>query len=241
MANAWGCDGSQLYPPLMDAWCKEQLGFVKPIDITNAAGTQTVAMAALNAVSYRINLGPPGEYLLIENRQQISFDTPLPAGGLAIFHIDNTVADNVHPSYPGAPNWASDHYKVALLAADGQFNLEKGGSADASDFFRSPLATSLTPFTTPSTMSYQKGVFGNANNVYITGISASSTTMSFTYTKGPGPVTKCDGTNPCQNGGGCTPVGTTSYTCTCAVGFQGAFLLILLHLCCIQDSRVVLE
>ena len=34
MANSWGFDGSQYYPPHMSSWSKIQMGWLVPVDVT---------------------------------------------------------------------------------------------------------------------------------------------------------------------------------------------------------------
>ena len=94
MGNAWGFDNSQYYPPLLSAWSKVELGWVIPT-IVKSQGTYTLSQACDNAEVIKIEKGfPKGEYLLIENRQSCSFDTKVPQGGLAVFHIDENIIDD---------------------------------------------------------------------------------------------------------------------------------------------------
>ncbi|MFN9979314.1 MAG: hypothetical protein ACK53Y_05350, partial [bacterium] len=84
MANSWGFDGSQYYPPHMSAWSKIQLGWVKPTVIT-AAGTYTARKACEFPDLFQISKNfPSGEYLLIENRQKCKFDGVISGPGLAV-------------------------------------------------------------------------------------------------------------------------------------------------------------
>jgi hypothetical protein len=90
------------------------------------------------------NFGSGKEYLLIENRQQCKFDLPLPGPGLAIYHIDDSLTDYTIQGYPGQTGWPGNgnHYRVALLQADGNYDLEKGKNrGDGTDLFASPRAT----------------------------------------------------------------------------------------------------
>jgi M6 family metalloprotease-like protein len=53
MANSWGFDGTQNYPPLMDAWSKIRLGWVDPVPIS-LPGTYAVGAAAETPQVYMI-------------------------------------------------------------------------------------------------------------------------------------------------------------------------------------------
>lgn len=186
MGDSWGFDGSQFYPGVMSVWSKMELGWVKPIDIISD-GRYELNMSQTSDIAYRINHGfPEGEYLLLENRQSQGFDQYLDHGGIAIWHID-LKGDQSQTGHPGQSGWPENgnHYKVALVQADGKFELERGfqfrGKGDLfhKDIIYSigpSIDTSYGPF--PNTDSYQNGVI-RKTGITIFDISESSHTMSF--------------------------------------------------------------
>jgi hypothetical protein len=82
----------------MENTCGESL--IKYIQPMVNIFCNSVPAAERDPTVYRINLGNPGEYLLIENRQPMDFDARMPQGGLAIFHIDDR-ASFTGPGFPG--------------------------------------------------------------------------------------------------------------------------------------------
>eukprot|EP00985_Skeletonema_marinoi_P012589 scaffold6092_cov105-Skeletonema_marinoi.AAC.6 len=191
MANSWGVDGSQRYPPILSAWSKVQLGWIDPISITEK-GDYTLKQSYQFPEVYKIESGyAPNEYLLIENRQPGSFDALLQFGGLAIWHIDENVSVFGNEGYPGQLGWPANnkHYAVALLQADSRYDLERGiNYGDYGDLFRkdyffgvdflfpSEGHPSLGPF--PNTDSYAQGVLTRTNH-FISGITATGPQMTF--------------------------------------------------------------
>lgn len=197
MANSWGFDGSQLYPPHMSPWSKTRLGWLAPTTLS-APGTYSLQAVEDFAEVYRIDQGfPSGEYLLIENRQAIGFDGDMPQDGLAIWHIDEQ-ANDVDEGYPGqivgGTPWPENgrHYRVALLQADGNYNLERRNNrGDAGDVWHGDGVAEINGTTLPSTDTYQDGiVLETGNRIY--GISGSQYQMTFDYGDGvtpPPPLT----------------------------------------------------
>jgi hypothetical protein len=121
----------------MSPWSKKTLGWVTPLMI-ESDGVYTARASATNPDIYMISAGgyADREYLLIENRQPLLFDIDFPAGGLLIYHVDETANDM--RGFPGQSGWPSNgnHYQVAMLQADGLYNLEKAeNNGDAGDFF----------------------------------------------------------------------------------------------------------
>jgi len=74
-------------PTHLSAWCKEQLGFVTPIDIV---GTEIVQIPPVESypVVYRLweDQFMGSRYFLFENRQAIGFDASLEGEGVLIWH-----------------------------------------------------------------------------------------------------------------------------------------------------------
>lgn len=201
MANSWGWDGSQYWPPHLSGWAKFVLGWMPA----------TVPVEGLNQVEatenhfpdapqlYIIQEGfPEGEFLLIENRQRKGYDKNIPQGGILIWHIDNgnnkaAFRNSLrNEGFPGQPGWPENgnHYGVALLQADGQYDLEKGHNhGDREDVFHALGVDELLPCLDlsacqyPNTDSYKNGVIARSN-VAIYDISQSSDVMTFKYYHG---------------------------------------------------------
>lgn len=206
MANSWAFDGQQYCPSHMSAWSKLQLGWVAPTVLTGA-GSYTADQVNTNPQIYRIDSGyPAGEYLLLENRQPVGVDCTMPQGGLLIWHIDDTTGYNTE-GYPGQAGWPGNgnHYRVALLQADGQYHLEKGlsGGGDAGDVHHGAGVDAIGPGPGghPNTDTYQSGNIQQTGNT-IFDISNSGPSMTFCYNA-------CSNL-PAPSNLGATATGTTS-------------------------------
>jgi M6 family metalloprotease-like protein len=191
MCNCWGFDGSQLYPPMFSPWSKIQLGWIVPAKLSSN-GNFVISQSANTTLIYRLDTGfPVGEYLLLENRQNIGYDRMLAQGGLAVWHIDEN-SDRFRQGYPGQSRWPvnGNHYRIALLQADGQYELEHGnenwgrGDLYRADFVKEigpSWRTTFGPF--PNTDKYQGGVVNNTG-IRIYNIGPSSSSMSFSLSFG---------------------------------------------------------
>ena len=107
---------------------------------------------------------PTGEYLLIENRQPIQWDTSFPTGGIVIYHVDELMTGQTKRGYPGHPNFPKDHYRVSVIQADGKYDIEMGESpGDETDFWIDGMtlgpgdANGAGTTKWPNTDSYQSG------------------------------------------------------------------------------------
>ena len=151
MASPFGLNNNQMQPGSLSPWSKLEMGFVKePIEITES-GYYTARPSNDYPDIYAIKRGyPEKEMLLLENRQAKGHDETLPAGGMLIFKIDGTIYYNGNRKhgFPGQTNapedgqsWPSNglHYPVALLQADGNYDLEQSyNNGEAEDFYNSP-------------------------------------------------------------------------------------------------------
>lgn len=184
MANSWGFDGTQLHPPHFCAWSRIFLGWTTPTVLT-APGVYAIDQAETNSQVYRIDNGyPSGEYLLIENRQPAGIESAMPQGGLCIYHIDDTTGYYTE-GYPGQTGWPENgnHYRVAVLQADGDYDLEMGHNrGDSGDVYHAGGVSAIGsgPGIYPNTDAYQDGNITVTDND-IHNISTAGATMSFTF------------------------------------------------------------
>lgn len=111
-------------PYHLSAYNKVALGWITPTVVTGNMLDITVPPIETDPVIYKVwRDGIPGEeYFLLENRQNIGFDTFLPGRGLLIWHVDETMfpRQTIQPTEDAAPEgW----FRVALEQADGRNQL----------------------------------------------------------------------------------------------------------------------
>jgi M6 family metalloprotease-like protein len=126
-------------PQHFSAWCKEQLGWLKPT-VIDPTVKQKLILGPVEGSSkecYKVLIRPDGsEYLLLENRTKKGFDRDLPGEGLLVWRV----VDN-HPILEESHG---------ILGPDGPDRFRNAVP------FPSASNNAFTPYTTPSSKS-QKG------------------------------------------------------------------------------------
>ncbi len=136
-------------PQHMSAWCKEQLGWLKPTVIDPTVPQKLVLSPILGSTRecYKVLIRKDGrEYLLLENRRKSGFDANMPAEGLLIWHVVGN--------------------RPILEESHGIEGPEGPGAFADSVPFPSKSNDSFTPYTTPSSRSQ----IGGGLPVHITNI-----------------------------------------------------------------------
>jgi len=112
--GTWGGGGNK--PTHPSAWCKLNQEWVNVINVNTDQRLRIEDVKDSNTIYRLWKDGVVGkEYFLIENRQQNGYDEHIPGEGLLIWHIDENVATNSNEV----------HYKVALMQADNNRDLER--------------------------------------------------------------------------------------------------------------------
>jgi immune inhibitor A len=163
--GSWGGGGDT--PAHPSAWCKANQGWVT-VDNRKVNGTLGAPDVKTSNTVYRLwkdgTVG--GEYFLLENRQKTGFDVSLPAAGLLIWHVDEAQSGNTD----------ENHYKVALMQADGkremEHNVNRGDPGDPYPGTGNNKTFNAT--SNPNSKSYT----GADSCVAVTAISASGPTMT---------------------------------------------------------------
>jgi immune inhibitor A len=167
-SGSWGNGG--FTPVHFDAWSKSKLGFVTPqVCTTNVAGI-TVPKAETSPTSYLVwtNGIFSNEYFMVENRQQVLFDSYLPGSGLVVYHVDEEALSNDKQCC----GTCVLHCIAAVEQADGDCDLENNvNSGDPGDPFPGSGGTNnpnhvFDYASTPSSKDYS----GNDTQVAVTDI-----------------------------------------------------------------------
>jgi immune inhibitor A len=166
MANPYGWKINPAIPGHMGPYSREVCGWLTYIEITQD-GVYAIQPSEMSSQIYVIRQGfPDGEYLVIENRQQVKWDMDWPGNGVIIWHMDELAPLQTKRSWPGKAGWPADHFRVAVLSPDGNYDLEKGNNlGDKTDFWIQGMTLGPSSSEWPNTMAYQGG------NLLETGIS----------------------------------------------------------------------
>jgi len=139
---------------------------------TNLTGYNSLSDSLISDIIYKYTTLSIDEWILIENRQQTSWDTYIPGSGLLIWHVTKKCK-----FYPPSS------YSAYLMQADGKNDLgsNKSNSGDSGDPYPgSTLNRTFNKTSNPSTL--YCGSTTNYMNYEITNISDSAEFMVFNVT-----------------------------------------------------------
>ena len=182
-AGSYGGDYDHpAYPVNMSAWCKEQLGWLEPRQVTCDG---PVELYFQGDAPEALKLWRGGDYsgkehFLVENRRHEKWDQYLMGEGLLITHVDNGVFTQNDEPCPGG-NPCPKHYQVMVVEADGQWEMQTAAVpvmgpwfGEAEDFFSAAGADSLADLSLPSSRAHD----GTLTGVRIRNISAAGQKMT---------------------------------------------------------------
>lgn len=161
--GAWNGAPRGSSPAEFSAWSKIRLGWLTATP-GPAIALEDTAIPAVELTPFAIRLSIPGsltEYFLLENRELNGFDVGLPAGGLLIWHVDDSQPDNTNDA----------HRLLDLQEADE--GISGDHPSDAGDPWHD-TAVGFGPDTQPSSIAYN----GSATNWRVRDISAAGLTMT---------------------------------------------------------------
>ncbi len=170
--GAWGAGGNTPWSPShADAWCKKEVNWLSLIPITSNTFGLRILDLETHPAAYRVwrNGAINDTFFILENRQNIGFDSPLPGEGLLIWHFD--------------PRYSAYHNKLDLEEADGCDDLDHGwGYRPDPHYYHHELGDSGDPYPGDSnntlfdSLSYpsSNSNYGNrtgitVRNIYISG------------------------------------------------------------------------
>ncbi|TVQ90686.1 MAG: M6 family metalloprotease domain-containing protein [Bacteroidetes bacterium] len=153
--GTWNNSGAT--PAHHNPYTKTQIYNWAPANILESPGTYTLYNSVEDSSSfYRINTSTPGEYYILENRQQTGFDSHVPGHGLLIFHVHADIEDAGNNVNAGHPQLM---YPVSAGAGqDPDSHPDSYGDINSAQtpFPGSTNKTSFTDFTLPGSRSWSR-------------------------------------------------------------------------------------
>lgn len=175
-------------PTHFNMWQKMQYGWVEPQYLTESCSVTDIPSATEQAVGYIMNTQREGDYFVIENRTQTSFDRTLPGSGIIIYHADES---RIRSSLQ--TNTVNTDYNQGLYTVCASATTDPGTTpasygdidSDGAPFPGSYGVTEFSDATTPSAHSND----GKYSYMALRNIVADGGTASFDFVKGETPAT----------------------------------------------------
>jgi len=143
--GSWNNHGKT--PPFVNAYSREILGWQEPTVLSDPESV-TLVNSAENNIAYKILTSSEKEFFVLENRQNIKWDTYIPSHGMLIYHVDlnkwNGNQINVDPSHQG----------FDIEEADG---INTKGSYDGDPFPGVGMKDEFSDGTKPSSLLWSGG------------------------------------------------------------------------------------
>lgn len=176
--GSWNNNG--ITPAHHNAYTKTYIyGWGQPTVLTSTQSVTVLPAETSNNSFYQINTQTPGEFFLMENRQQSGFDGAIPGHGLIIYHVSSSIAPAIQDNTinVGAPQLMYPVCASALVNPSSTPSSYGYINSAGCPFPGSQLKTSFTDATTPSAQSWLK----ENTNTPITNIQESATTNAITF------------------------------------------------------------
>ncbi|MGC9152098.1 MAG: hypothetical protein ACP5F6_10145, partial [Microbacter sp.] len=165
--NYLGNNNSGTCPADINMYQKIQFGWVTPTVLNAPQQISNMLNSEQNGVAYVVRTATQNERFILENRQQIGFDSGVPGHGLLIYHAAQDVNDifydiNItHPQkmYTVCAS-ATSPVPSAIVASYGSIN------SSGCPFPGTSSKTSFTNLSTPAVLAWN----GSYNNTPITNI-----------------------------------------------------------------------
>ena len=164
---------SNFKPPAFDAWCRQQLGWIAPLVVTEDTAALDLPQIATNRFALKLwtNGDPEEEYFLVENRQKTGTDATRPGAGLVIYHCDDACSNNA----------TDTHRLVDVESADGldgngkdHLDYAGGSKGEPTDPFHADNVAAFNFTSNPPSTTYED----TDSYVRVEDISATAATMS---------------------------------------------------------------
>lgn len=186
-SGAWGGNyGTR--PTGINGWQKSVWGWANPVTLDNDTVVAEMPAADSQPVIYRMETGTPGEYFIMENRQNSgTFDASLPGHGLVVYRVDeNIIRKKIRTNEINVTHPQGIYTVCSAAGTDPDSNVSSYGSvnSDATPFPGTGGHTAFSDVTLPSAKSSD----GHLSYRALANIAENGGKISFTFTHSQAPV-----------------------------------------------------